>query len=118
MRFVSSDVQTAAAAAMAVAVALSMIAPSPVAAGAASKTTSAWSRPEPDPPRKKDMKTEKLDRLIGSDYNEMWMSKTARITVNRSARVHATTTSVLNTRAVRVYLFIVWRKKKITTQFA
>jgi len=72
---------------MAVAVALSTVVPTPrPVAGAASRTTGpsagAWSRPEPDPPRRKDMKAEKLDRLIGADYNEMWMSKTTRITVN------------------------------------
>ncbi|XP_025199468.1 noggin-like [Melanaphis sacchari] len=41
---------------------------------------SVWFRAEPDLPRKKDMKTDKLNRLIGSDYNEMWMSKTAIVT--------------------------------------
>lgn len=46
-----------------------------------SETFSVWFRAEPDLPRKKDMKVEKLNRLIGSDYNEMWMSKTAIVTV-------------------------------------
>lgn len=47
-----------------------------------SETFSVWFRAEPDLPRKKDMKVEKLNRLIGSDYNEMWMSKTAIVTVH------------------------------------
>ncbi|XP_022162706.1 noggin-like [Myzus persicae] len=38
---------------------------------------SVWFRAEPGLPRKKDMKVDKLNRLIGADYNEMWMSKTA-----------------------------------------
>lgn len=46
------------------------------------KPFSVWFRAEPNPPRKKDMKPVKLNRLIGSDYNEMWMSKTEIITVN------------------------------------
>ncbi|XP_026813852.1 noggin-1-like [Rhopalosiphum maidis] len=44
------------------------------------KSFSVWFRAEPDLPRKKDMKADKLNRLIGSDYNEMWMSKTAIVT--------------------------------------
>jgi len=39
-----------------------------------------WFWQEPDLPRKKDMKANKLHRLIGSDYDEMWMSKTPVIT--------------------------------------
>jgi len=46
---------------------------------AESKNTPSFSmrfRAEHDPPRKKDMNPDKLNRLIGSDFNEMWMSKT------------------------------------------
>jgi len=56
-----------------------------VAVNSPAKKTSAsfsvWFRAEPDLPRKKDMKAAKLNRLIGSDYNEIWMSKTAIVTV-------------------------------------
>lgn len=45
---------------------------------------SVWFRPEPGLPRKKDMKVDKLNRLIGADYNEMWMSKTAIVITVRS----------------------------------
>lgn len=41
---------------------------------------SVWFRPEPGLPRKRDMKAKKLNRLIGSDYDETWMSKTPMIT--------------------------------------
>lgn len=43
-----------------------------------------WFRPEPNQPRKKDMKVGKLNKLIGSDYNEIWMSKTPIKTVSSS----------------------------------
>jgi len=45
---------------------------------------SVWFRAEPGLPRKKDMKVDKLNRLIGADYNEMWMSKTAIVITVRS----------------------------------
>lgn len=41
---------------------------------------SVWFRPEPGLPRKRDMKAKKLNRLIGSDYDETWMRKTPMIT--------------------------------------
>lgn len=44
------------------------------------KPFSVWFRAEPDLPRKRDMKAKKLNRLIGSDYDEMWMSKTPMLT--------------------------------------
>jgi len=50
---------------------------SPAAKKTSDGSFSVWFRPEPGLPRKKDMKVDKLNRLIGADYNEMWMSKTA-----------------------------------------
>lgn len=50
------------------------------AATAAGKTTasfSVWFRAEPGQPRRKDMRPDKLNRLIGSDYDGTRMSKTA-----------------------------------------
>lgn len=55
----------------------------PATASKKTKSFSVWFRAEPNEPRRRDMKADKLNRLIGSDYNEMWMSKTAIIkTVN------------------------------------
>jgi len=57
---------------------------SPAKKTASDGSFSVWFRPEPGLPRKKDMKVDKLNRLIGADYNEMWMSKTAIVITVRS----------------------------------
>jgi hypothetical protein len=75
----------------AAAIGLSIVFDRPAAVRAAlpskkAESFSVWFHAEPNQPRKKDMKPVKLNRLIGSDYNEMWMSKTPIIAV--SIRIH------------------------------
>lgn len=47
------------------------------AAGKTAASFSVWFRAEPGQPRRKDMRPDKLNRLIGSDYDGTRMSKTA-----------------------------------------
>lgn len=70
---------------MAIVLSIMLGSPEAHAASSVEKTTtpfSVWFRPEPNQPRKKDMKVGKLNRLIGSDYNEIWMSKTPIVSLN------------------------------------
>ncbi|XP_050433817.1 noggin-2-like [Adelges cooleyi] len=53
----------------------------------APKTTafSLWFHTAPRYPKNRDMKIDKLDRLIGSDYDDMWMSKSTMITAQENS---------------------------------
>ncbi|VVC32894.1 Cystine-knot cytokine [Cinara cedri] len=74
--------------------------PSAAAAGkTADEPFSVWFRAEPGLPRRKDMREDKLNRLIGLDYDPMWMSKTPVVSANGVGGINVTTSDTATVQA-------------------